>query len=303
MLWGRLDGAERLIKMLAPGNDNNVKLIRDAQNAILKEDLRPRDQRTIFQWVNQLARGEENQEPASDAKQAADQKRPQTWSAKLSALPADLKAALIKRIQALDRSRYQAVLRVFAEDQDLLDLFKSGYEINREFPRRQTVNLIARTLQVAGNMFEGLTTKYPILSGPVGLLIFAGRLFFGLAQMSTENILGWLFLNLILALYVMLALIAAGGVFLHDEALANLGWIGLALVLFVNVSILFLASWMQKRIRILRTFEWLAHLLAWILALGALVLLILGLAYARSLGSVPEIGHALYAFFSSFLLK
>lgn len=385
MLWGRLDGAERLIKMLWPVNENDaeqIELTRNAHNVILAEDLRPRDQRTIFQWVGDLARGDENQgqeaegidqspapkkdspirrdlllrqarlldlkvelrrafsdsisllpqerktllkerddalatldasldevkkaldkELASGRYLVAEQNRSQAWLSKLSALPADLKVALAKRIQELDKFRYQAVLRVFARDQDLLDLFKSGYDINREFPRRQTVNLMARTLQVTGNLFQGLTTKYPILSGPVGLLIFAGRLFFGLAQMATENIFSWLFLNLILALYVMFGLIVAGGTLLHYDSLTNLGWIGLELVLFVNVSILFMASWMQKRIAILRTFKWLANLIAWTLALGALALLILGLAYARSLGSATEIGKALYAFFSSFLLK
>lgn len=46
MLWGRLDSAERLITILLPGDqhkDDRKRLLEEAQETIIAEELKPRD--------------------------------------------------------------------------------------------------------------------------------------------------------------------------------------------------------------------------------------------------------------------
>jgi patatin-related protein len=61
IMWGRLDGAERIITALLPGRENEKvrqRYIDEAQKTILTEELSPESSKSIFRWLAQKLRKE-----------------------------------------------------------------------------------------------------------------------------------------------------------------------------------------------------------------------------------------------------
>lgn len=185
IMWGRLDGAERLIVSLLPApEDERIRqaLLREVQIAILTEELSE-------QSVSELSRR------MTDAILA----RVRTGE--------DIETAFEGVVQDLgDRQKHALHLDVLqgsaGHGDRLIEYVKSNYAVNRELEPQAMLRLLSRSAQIMGKMFEGLAQNYPIGEGGIRWLARLARLAWGLVEVAIpQSLLSLLFRHWIKLIY------------------------------------------------------------------------------------------------------
>ncbi|NUO10545.1 MAG: DUF3376 domain-containing protein [Candidatus Brocadia sp.] len=141
MLWGRLDSAERLITTLLPGdqhNDDRKRLLEEAQETIIAEELKPRDHQEICKLLADALAGANSMDKA------------EKYLQKL--IEAECGSPINPKLQA--------ILRSCLNEKKLLSYLRDGYEVNREPNHKTLLTSLSRSSQVIGKMLEGLADKY-----------------------------------------------------------------------------------------------------------------------------------------------
>ena len=152
ILWGRLDGAERLIHALLPSDalqGLRGALVDAAQRTIARELLAPAERAQLGGVV--LG--------------ALDQLRRDTEKAAAAAAPRvhdHAKARMHALLQALDlgdparRGHVERVVGSLFDDRGLLEYLRSAHEVDRRLDPKRTMRQAARALTVAGRVLEGV---------------------------------------------------------------------------------------------------------------------------------------------------
>ncbi|MDK9708768.1 MAG: patatin-like protein [Desulforhopalus sp.] len=191
ILWGRLDGAERLIVSLLPDpvdKDLRNEYIRRAREEILQEEFNPANGR-IYRWVagqihNHCGPGLSKDEIAT-------------------------------RLELIKNGPLTQILsKVTNNPANWQAFIKEYYDIPRGPDRQQLADWLTRTTRIAGEMLEGVET----FKGIAGKLKIAGIILMELVQVSLPGSLKTLLVSRILALLVIVAiiLILLGSVFTSD---------------------------------------------------------------------------------------
>jgi len=227
IMWGRLDGAERLIDALLPGKLNEEvrkQLTREANLAILKEELRPESFRAFQSIVAEsvLAAG------AGTPIRVAIQKS-------------------MGRLQDVSqRRRLEKILSLSIGDDELLDFMSKGYEVNRQLDSKAMLTTISRSTQIIGNMFEQLANDNGLEGKRLRWIAQLGRLFWGLVEVAVPNtILNRLASHWLYLLYIFEVVTILGGILLSRSGAQQFGWTALAITLFTNVVVLLLKDKMR----------------------------------------------------------
>ncbi|HEX7089169.1 MAG TPA: patatin-like protein [Longimicrobiales bacterium] len=140
LLWGRLDGAERLITTLLPYEEQaelRRTLIEEAHLAILAEEYGRHDQAEMTRLMAEaLARVK----------------------------PADANEAALRELVSRDagspiQPRLQAALRSGLEPRRLLEFFRTRYEVNRGLDAKPVLEALARATTVIGKMLSDLADR------------------------------------------------------------------------------------------------------------------------------------------------
>ena len=251
IMWGRLDGAERLIAGLLPGKLNEPirqELINEAHLAILKEELRPESLIGL-------------QSVISEALLRAS-----------SGLP--INEAIDKTLQPLKTSavktRLEAIVRLSLADEELLDFMSKGYEVNRQLDPRTMLTSISRASQIIGRMFEDLADANGLEGKRLAWIARLGQIFWGLVELAVPNsILNLLLFHWLKILYTFEALLIVGSIILGSPETQNFGWKALALTFGVHISVLLLRDYMRIKHR------W-QHVLLSVLAAVTLIFTLVG---------------------------
>jgi len=249
ILWGRLDGAERIVATLLPGETHEAEretLIRKAHLAILEEEFVSEDQNRVLQLITDALATT----GSTDGNEAA-----------LRRLAEEEQGSSIN-------SALQAALRSRLSKEDLLAFFRQSYEVNRKADPKTTLRALSRSTRVVGEMFQDISDGYrEVGSRPAAWLARFGRLFWGFVEVAVpRNLPGEIFRYWLILLYFFEALlIVAGTIFVKPEV-QLLGFITLCVTAAIHTGILLLSDYMLGR----RT--WLRILVA------ALVLVLLFLA-------------------------
>ena len=249
ILWGRLDGAERIVATLLPGETHEAEretLIRKAHLAILEEEFVSEDRNRVLQLITDALATT----GSTDGNEAA-----------LRRLAEEEQGSSIN-------SALQAVLRSRLSKEDLLAFFRQSYEVNRKADPKTTLRALSRSTRVVGEMFQDISDGYrEVGSRPAAWLARFGRLFWGFVEVAVpRNLPGEIFRYWLILLYFFEALlIVAGTIFVKPEV-QLLGFITLGVTAAIHTGILLLSDYMLGR----RT--WLRILVA------ALVLVLLFLA-------------------------
>jgi patatin-related protein len=247
-LWGRLDGAERLISALLPDpRDAQVRerLIKRAQVAILKEEVVSADASTLSQLLaDAMAGTEEGDQSEKSLRNLVAQNFGTPINAPLQA--------------ALRRSLAPAALHAF---------FASGYEVGRRLNPRRLLSVIARCTHVIGGMLETVAASYRVSGKPGVWISRAGRVFWGLVEVAVPRSLGSLFWHHWLGvLYILELLVVFGGLALSLKGIYQFGLIALSITLALHFVTLLLGDYVIGKRR-------------WLRILGmCLILAVLGLA-------------------------
>jgi hypothetical protein len=237
MLWGRLDGAERLITILLPptpqkpdpNEEMRKDLIKEAHIAILGEEIREGDLQTLRLLLsNTLARSE----PASEQ------------GRKLHEI---VNAALDKK--TLPGAMESALRQSLDNPEDIWSYYKKQYEVNRNFEPENALRLISRATNVTGRMLEALASSYESDTGKRAAAWIArfGSIFWKMVAVAVPGSLGNLFARHWLGLLYLLSLITIVlGIFMPDP-MQSVGWMALGTTVGLNLVLFLLGNYISGR--------------------------------------------------------
>jgi hypothetical protein len=233
ILWGRLDGAERIITTLLYDKpefsaEERERLIREAQLAILAEEFEIPDRDRLLQLV-------------ADAIARTD--------------PTDQSEKKLRKLVERDRrssieSAIQSALRSSLEREALLAFVDDSYEVNREIDPKGAARVLSRSTQVSGEMFEGIAKEYGRGSGLAVWLARLGRVFSGLTEVSVRgSIPNLIWRHWLVLLYAFeVVLIVIGAVFSREQAY-QAGLTAFGITALVHIGTLGLGDYMRRRKR------------------------------------------------------
>lgn len=176
VLWGRLDGAERIITSLLPRNSVHAKgLIEAAHFAIVREQLRPQEQAElksiIVRAILSMPRDSRDRE-------------------------GQLREILQSQTRKPVDSKVEAVFTACLDDEQIYHYLKTDYEVNREFNPARALDVLARSTQILGQMFEDVANSSAsdrvrgALAPPSAWMARLGSVFWGLVQVAIPGGLG-----------------------------------------------------------------------------------------------------------------
>ncbi len=258
IMWGRLDGAERLITALLPYPDDvlvRTALIREAHAAILREELSAESRRQLSALMSEALIRASSGEPIEDSinrvmKDLTDSSPVRTRLA--SAMTAIFDDDASKK-----------------DDDKLLTFVKLGYQVNRQLDPKSVLETISRSTQTIGGIFEDLANKNGLDGRSLSWIARLGQFFWGLVQVAVPNsILNKLATHWLYLLYMFEVVIILGGTILVRPGAQSFGWTALGITATINVLILLLEDLMRGRGAVKR-----ALLLLGALALGSLALI------------------------------
>ena len=217
LLWGRLDGAERLLEALLPDGKERDRLRDEAHAAIIRDELIKQDAGPL----TDLLAGALGHDDAASDELLETLRDPSRADALLDTLhddapPTEARMALLAALMRLS-------------DKALLDQVREHYEVPRELDPQRTMSSAGRAATIGGKLFEQASRRRSWPPKPGFWLARIGRLVWGVAEVAVPGarparIPALLFRHwalVAMALGVILILAGALGV----EAAARVGWI------------------------------------------------------------------------------
>lgn len=264
ILWGRLDGAERIITALLPAEPKLARLlIGEAHAAIVHEAI--------------ATLGE------TEARDLLCESSMRTKSGN-----ADCKLLLqfIGNLKTHDAAgRLNNLIDDKALRQHYVDMFSTRSRLDPE----STVKIAARATTVIGKMLSALSDRRNVNSDFVAWIARFGQMFSSLVEVSVpRSIPNLLFRHWLKLLYLFQVVLIAGATLLAKPAVAQLGWTLLGITVSVNLITWWLSDFMQRR-RII--FRFLVLLLGAGFALLALIgaLKIAWLLFGLTIDELPPL--------------
>ena len=275
IMWGRLDGAERLIKSLLPNEkDKDIRdaLTREAHQVILVEELSPAAQADLAELLGQAL---------------VERKAGLSIAEAIDRILKPVDDEVVKQ-------RLTSVMTTCLQGDELYAFMRDYYEVNRQFEPEPTLKVLGRATRVIGNILDDISSKNNVDSKFTRWISRVGQIFLGLVEVSVpESLLSLLFrhwLKLLYAFEVVLLLLAT--FVLSTPGVASFAWKLLALTLATNFAVFILRDYMRGRNRWVRIGKLLALLVI-------LALVLIGIQDIRGKdwsGRIVEAGHAITNF-------
>jgi patatin-related protein len=252
MMWGRLDGCERLLAALFPEDKDKAireALLQEAQRVILREEMQPDGYAKLVDgFVKTLA-----------AQSTA------TLNQAFNGLWAQLAPTDPQR-----RTRMAQALKAVLGDSGLIGYVRKDYEVNRELDSKATLHTGARALTITGQILEESEKRYRGHASRTVWITRAGRAANTLFAISTPGSLNQaVFRHWLALLYAFEAFIVAGAVIFSAPTLRTFGLTSLGLTVALHLASLIAGDLMYRRR------AWL-KLAAALLGAGVLALAFLG---------------------------
>jgi patatin-related protein len=245
IMWGRLDGAERIITALLPDDPKLARqLVGEAQAAIVHETIAKAGEKETRDLLCEAAM------------------RPR------SGIPnGQLITDFIGNLKTHDTAgQLTGMIDENVLRQHYLDTFATRSRLNPE----STLRITSRATTVLGKMFSALSHKRHYDLSVVGWVTRAGQVLSGLVEVAVPRSLPSLvFRYWLKLLYMFEVLLIVFATLLADPKVSQFGWNLLGLTVAVNVAVWLLSDWMSRRHVILRT-------LLSLLALSVFLLLLIG---------------------------
>jgi patatin-related protein len=229
ILWGRLDGAERLITALLPEPENKkvrAQLIAEAHDAVLVDELKQKSdaalQLVITETLVKVSSG-------MTAKAALAQIFPRLRDEQL-------------------RARLGSAVEAGLENDKLLAFIKSSYEVNRDLDPKVVLRSIARSTQVIGKMFEDMANQQQLEGKRLAWIARLGQFFWGLVEVAVPgSLLNLFFFHWLRIIYLFEAFLIVASFLLGEKDVTRFGWFALALTVALNLIVLLLGDYIRGR--------------------------------------------------------
>lgn len=231
ILWGRLDGAERIIcSLLTDPRDRALRdgLLEEVSLAILRDEFKEANRDEVSRLMAE-----------SLVSVAAGRTETSAVSRVASRIGNDQLG-----------NRLAAVFGECLDEREVLAYFREAYEVNRELDPQASLTSLARGTRVVGRMLEGITERHSRHGGRMQWLTRTGSWFWSLVQVAVPRSLPALvFDHWMGLLYAFALLLILLGVFAGAEVM---GWgiRALGAMLLANVIVLFFRDFMRRRGRV-----------------------------------------------------
>jgi len=235
ILWGRLDGAERLITALLPEPEDKkvrAQLIGEAHGAILLEELTEESRAALNVLMTDAL-----------VKMSAGM----TVSTAVDQVLRPLKDETLK-------TRLATIVRLGLENEELMTFVKSSYEVNRDLDPKLMLRSIARSTQVIGKMFEDMANQRQMEGKRLAWIARFGQFFWGLVEVAIPgSLMNLFFHHWLKVIYAFEVFLIVASILLNaDSAITKLGWTTLGLTVTLNIVVLLLGDYIRGRGRWLR---------------------------------------------------
>jgi patatin-related protein len=230
ILWGRLDGSERLITAMLPEPEDKkvrAQLIAEAHGAILVEELTEESRAAVHVLITESL-------------------------IKMSA-GMTVKSAVAQVLKPLQdetlRNRLETVVRAGLENENLLGFIKSSYEVNRDLDPKLMLRSIARSTQVIGKMFEDMANQQQLEGKRLAWIARMGQFFWGLVEVAVPgSLLNLFFFHWLKILYAFEIFLIVGSILLNaDKVVTHFGWTAFGLTAALNVIVLLLGDYIRGK--------------------------------------------------------
>ncbi len=227
IMWGRLDGAERLITAVLPdeGFETLRKYFSEEMNRIiLAEELMESDKEELR---GLLAHSFINAGAGIEIKDV------------VGKIAGDVADDAVK-------TRLTAVLRTCFDNDEIVNFVREHYEVERKTEPKDILRVISRATQVTGNIFEGIADKHGQSGDNMRWLSRLGQIFWGLVEVAAPNTIWNKFFQHWLKLFYAfeVILIVASTIF-GKEDLQQFSIIALILTLIIHLTVLTLNDFMK----------------------------------------------------------
>lgn len=238
IMWGRLDGAERLITALL--SDEKLEMVRtyfvqEAHEIILREELLKNNSDEL-----QKVFGE------SLLKSSAGiniEKAVGSITDKLGS-------------EALNK-RLTEILGSCIKDENVYKYVKDSYEVDRRLEPKPMLQVISRSTKVTGDILDDIAKDQGMSGDQLRWITRLGQIFWGLVEVAAPNSF-WnlLFHNWLNLIYFFEVILIVTSTFLVNEAIQKFGVIGLVFTLLTHMTVLTLTDVMKggKNLKLARYF-------------------------------------------------
>jgi hypothetical protein len=210
MLWGRLDGAERIISALLPDkNDCEVRrsLVNEAHLGILNQEIAEGNADAVCQLLSHALAHAKPKQPCGENLHRLVRKVLDENSSKLN----DRQITALNTPQTLDR----------------------------QLQPRRALEYISRSTNISGDMFHGLADKYHIERGKTVAKWMAqvGNTLWNVIAVAVPQSLGSFFFRRLLGLFYFFAFfLIVAGIFLNNSVKAA-GWQLLGVLVLIQLVV------------------------------------------------------------------
>lgn len=220
IMWGRLDGCERILATLFPAPDQKSireGLLREAQRTIVREEMQPEG---YGELIDRFA----------DA--LAEQK-----NATLEGAFDALWGRLSLTTGGQRRTQIAEALKAVLGDEGMLNYVRDHYEVDRKLDTGATLRTSARALAITGQMLEESEKRHRLPFSRMVWVARGGRALQALLTVSTPGSLSKsLYRHWLVLLYVFEAVIIGGALLLSAEPARTFGLTALAVTFVLHMA-------------------------------------------------------------------
>jgi patatin-related protein len=228
ILWGRLDGAERIITALLPDEPELARLlVGEAHAAIVHEAIARLGEKQARELLCESAMRTKSGNPDSG-----------------------LLGQFIDNLKAHDPA---GLLNNLIDDKALQQHYTETFDVRSRLDPESSVKTAARATTVIGKMLSELSEKRTGRSDFVAWIARFGQIFSSLVEVSVPRSLpNLLFRHWLKMLYLFEVLLIVGATLLAKPAVAQLGWTLLGITVSANVISWWLNDFMQRKRTVFR---------------------------------------------------
>ena len=270
IMWGRLDGAERIIASVLPGeHPQRNSLIGEAQAAI------------VYETIKDLG-VEERHNLLSEALMRTGSGQPEPNL--LVQVGAGQGAGFIDNLKNNAPANLQQELNAKIDNGSLRDHYLNVFPVNSKPDAKSTLETVTRATTIVGKMFEDLANDYSSSGKQYAAWITRlGQVGWGLVELAApRTIWNLLFHYWLKLLYLIELILIAGGTILMRPTLQQFGLLLFGLTVAAHLVVGGLNDLMRSRNR------WIKSLKTVLITL-VLVLIVVGVASAAGLLGLPFI--------------
>jgi patatin-related protein len=224
ILWGRLDGAERIVKAILPEGPKDVveHFVGELHAEIILESLRGLGPNEKHQLLSECAR----------------------WTMNRQSNPEILRCFVNNLIRHAPhrRSELEAAINVG----ELCDYYNRTFKTESTLDRKDAAGFISRSVAVVGRMLDAISAEYDIRTPVPAALSRAGRMSWWLVEASVPGLPNLFFRHWLALFLVFEVILLVLGIITGNDSVVSFAGRSLGLTATVGVAGAFLGAWILR---------------------------------------------------------